>query len=135
MKKKKGAAIVPDLIIIFMILSIAFAISITFLNVGKATIGATRIESVANEYLMRMESKGYLTSQDEIDLKQELKGIGVENIDLTGTTRADIGYAKTIYLKIKGDYKIKVLDMEGEDRGNKPESTPVDITRQSVSKN
>lgn len=134
MKKKKGTTIIPDLIMVFMILIPIFAIAITFLNIGRDTIKAARIENIANEYLLRMESKGYLNSQDEIDLKQELKDVGVENIDLTGTTRTNIGYGKTIKLRVKGIYKVKVLDMNGEDKGNKLESTPIDITRQSVSK-
>lgn len=135
LNKKQGFEVIVNMAVAFILLIPVFAIVITFINIGGDTIKATKFDGIANEYIMRMESKGYLYSMDEIDLKQELEKAGLTNIDLSGTTKNNIGFGQSIKLNIKGIYNMKVLDMNGEDKGSKIKSTPINIVRSSVSKN
>ena len=74
----------------------------------------SKIDRVGRDYMMLMESKGYLSSTDEQETIKDLKKIGVTNISTVGTTKAKVGYGKDIKLKVSGKiatntFNIKVI--------------------------
>lgn len=62
----------------------------------------TEINQIARQYILRMETVGYLTAEDRIELEGELQGIGVTSLSLTGTTVSPTGYGEIIILEIQG---------------------------------
>ncbi len=63
---------------------------------------------LARRYILRMETVGYLTPEDERELTKELESLGITEIDFPGTTLSELSYGETIILhitgKIKGEY-------------------------------
>ena len=54
------------------------------------------------EYLLKMETKGYLTAEDRTDLLYDLGTNGLTEIDLSGTTLSQVPYGETICLSVSG---------------------------------
>lgn len=65
------------------------------------------INGVMRKYIIRMETYGYLTDDDETELLQELSDAGMTNIDISGTTMDEVEYGDTIYLYVKGSVATK----------------------------
>ncbi len=63
------------------------------------------VGQIARKYILRMETVGYLTPQDKENLEQELQELVVENVDLSGTTMAQVEYGYPITLLIQGTLK------------------------------
>lgn len=68
------------------------------------------INGVMRKYIIRMETYGYLTTEDETELRQELTDIGMTSIDITGTTD-EVEYGETIYLYVKGSVATKTVTL------------------------
>ena len=54
------------------------------------------------EYLLKMETRGYLTAADKADLLYDLGENGLTEVSLTGTTLAEVPYGETICLAVSG---------------------------------
>ncbi len=67
----------------------------------------TKIEMVAREYMLRMETIGYLSIENEEDLIDELEAYGVTNILLTGSTMEPVEYGSKIYLEVIGSLEVR----------------------------
>lgn len=67
----------------------------------------SEVSQLARKYILRMETVGFLTQQDEQILCSELTDAGVTGIDLTGSTRSQVSYGESITLRIKGKLKEK----------------------------
>ncbi|MBR1930044.1 MAG: hypothetical protein IJ833_01020 [Lachnospiraceae bacterium] len=63
------------------------------------------VSQIARKYILRMETVGYLTREDESKLQQELADVGVTGVDLTGSTVCAATYGAPITLCIKGKLK------------------------------
>lgn len=61
---------------------------------------------IARAYILRMESEGYLTSEDLNQMKNELTELGIINISTSGTTTINnpSQYGEQITLQFSGDY-------------------------------
>ena len=57
---------------------------------------------ISREYILRMETRGYLTGEDARELVAELEQAEVTGISLEGTTRNPVDYGEPIFLKVKG---------------------------------
>ena len=64
------------------------------------------VDLVAREYLLRMETEGYLNATDEAELYKDLTAKGMKNVSIIGTTRNKVGYGNKITLAITGDLTI-----------------------------
>ncbi len=60
------------------------------------------INQLARKYILRMETIGYLTSNDKNQLNQELLELGIGNFNFEGTTLNQVGYGNNIALCISG---------------------------------
>lgn len=60
------------------------------------------VVQLAREYILRMETTGYLQPQDQLALTEELQQLGVTAVDLTGSTVNQVGYGSPIVLRIRG---------------------------------
>ncbi len=64
--------------------------------------GKAQVDQVARKYLLRMETMGYLTETDRVNMTQELLSLGVSDPDYTGSTVNPVGYGEAITLMIRG---------------------------------
>lgn len=62
----------------------------------------TAVSQIARQYILRMETVGYLTEEDRIRLGRELDGAGVTELELEGTTLSPVAYGDIITLEIRG---------------------------------
>ncbi len=65
----------------------------------------TEVSQLARKYILRMETVGYLTDEDSTALLQELQGMGVKEVSLSGTTLSGVSYGMPITLQISGKLK------------------------------
>lgn len=63
----------------------------------KMMVGQT-----ARNYVLKMETVGYLTGQEEQCLRRELAEQGVSEVSLEGTTKVPVAYGAEITLEITG---------------------------------
>ena len=92
------------------------------------------MRQTAREYMLIMETEGYLPAADQTALIAELESYGLYNISLSGTTMREVNYGDRIYLKISGTYNENVLAFAGGI--SKVSNHPVTITinRQTTAK-
>lgn len=63
------------------------------------------MNQVARAYLLKMETMGYLPSDEMQELRFALEECGLENIDFAGTNTWPVSYGTPIYLNITGNLK------------------------------
>ena len=84
---------------------ISFADCVRLINV-KASVS-----QISRQYILKMETYGYLTENDRDNLIRSLSESGLENISLAGTDTSEVGYGNEIKLYISGSaeggYEIK----------------------------
>lgn len=68
-----------------------------------------KVEQIGREYLLRMESDGYLTQVDQNELISDLLSLGyVRNVSVTAPM-VEVGYGEKISLEIEYDLQIKSI--------------------------
>lgn len=92
------------------------------------------MRQVAREYLLIMETEGYLKPEDAADLVAELNSYGLTNVSLSGTTMSEVDYGERIYLKITGTYDDNVLAFAGGISRVTAHPTTIVINRQTTAK-
>lgn len=112
-RKRKGNVIdwLGSMIFILALLLLMFA----YLNFTKVFDIKEDVKQVSREYMLRMETVGYLTDEDAASLTARLESLGVTGIDLAGSTRgAAAGYGNRIYLVVQCNIPGDVLDLRGD---------------------
>lgn len=137
MVKKKGSYYVSFLLGAFMVLAIMLTIIVTCLNISKAVIATTKLDIIVNEYVLRMESVGYLDSASEMQLMSELNVAGYYSVSLNGTTKTRVLYGTKIQLCVAATYDLTKFT-EGTGNNVVPsqskDPTRVEVKRKSISK-
>lgn len=85
------------------------AVMMTFLCSVELIQKKGEISQIARKYILRMETMGHLTLGDETRLVAELQAIGLEAVNLDGTTVSEVGYGEPIALHIQGKIRGKEL--------------------------
>ena len=62
----------------------------------------SKIDQIARKYILKMETVGYLTGNDRLEMTQELAAVGATALDYTGSTLNQVDYGSTISLVIRG---------------------------------
>lgn len=110
MKRLKVRAVGEELETLFcvavMIMTLLFILTI-FVDMTPSN----RKEDIKREYILRMESTGYMTPDDMTSMKSELESIGAYDISFNGTTISKVEYGQYIYLNVTG--KIKTSGIKG----------------------
>lgn len=104
LKKKEGS--IHKFAIPLLTLIAVFIIMMVYINYSADLNKKDKIDIIAREYLLRIETEGYLTSGDETQLLNDLQAIGVENVSLIGTTLTKVGYGNKISLVINGQLAV-----------------------------
>lgn len=61
-----------------------------------------QVSQVARCYILKMETLGCLTESDKNQMLAELQNIGLQGIDLTGSTMNPVEYGDSVILHIRG---------------------------------
>lgn len=134
-RKRKGNVIdwLGSLIFILAVVLLIF----TYLNFTRVFDIKEDVKQASREYMLKMETVGYLTPEDRASLTAKLQSLGVTGIDLAGTTSgAPAGYGNRIVLVIKCKIPGDVLDINGSifNAVFRDTSFPMTVTRESTAK-
>lgn len=92
------------------------------------------IDATCRKYMLRMETDGYLTTQNKNDMTDELEDLGVININFNGTTLTEVPYGTKITLQVSGIARLTGISLDGGSL-SKEFDLPVNIRKESISKN
>lgn len=134
LKKKKEASIVENMLVMLLELVVVSAFLVIIFGAFSGISDKWGMRQVAREYMLLMETEGYLSSSDRVALIEELEEYGLYNISLSGTTTSRQEYGSRIYLCITGTYDDNILAFAGG--LSKVTENPVAITinKQSTAK-
>ncbi len=134
MKKKKASGVIENMLVslIGIVMGTAFLVIIFGAFSGISDKWAMR--QTAREYLLIMETEGYLTAADQSALIADLKSEGLYNISISGTTTREVNYGDRIYLKITGTYDDNILSFAGGISKVSSHPTTITINRTSTAK-
>ena len=99
-KRQEGS--IGDLLSVLLCVLAMTGVMIAFLDCASLVGKKTAAGQLARSYVLRMETVGYLTAEDEAALCRELESQGITQVDLTGTTREPVSYGDEITLRITG---------------------------------
>lgn len=133
-RKKDGTIeVVAAVLIGTVIISMLFIYFISNILPVNTTYKA---EAIARKYMLKMEETGYLDADNLDQMTCDFKAIGVDNIDIAGTTLNKVTYGDDVYLIIKYKITLKKLTVKNgiiPDFSNQDET--VTIKKSSTSKN
>lgn len=133
-KKKEAGSVIENMLVALTGIVMITAFLVIVFGAFASISDKWHMNQVAREYLLIMETEGYLTDADKANMIGELEECGLYNISLSGTTMSEVGYGERIYLKISGTYDNNVLRFTGG--FSKVTESPMAITieRQSTAK-
>ncbi len=100
MRSEKGS--VGDMLPMFVfVVAIAF-VMISFADCVRLISVKTSVSQISREYILRMETYGYLTAEDARSVREALGNAGLKDVSLAGTNMTEVGYGNEIVLKISG---------------------------------
>jgi hypothetical protein len=107
LKKEKGVIgeLLPSLITVMVIA----VLLLFFINLQGNADRKNAVDQLARQYILRMETCGYLTAQDRDALRTELEYLGCQGLDFTGTTLSPAGYGNRVNLVIRGRIPVHTL--------------------------
>lgn len=70
---------------------------------------STDAEAIARKYMLKMEQNGFLTADNEASMVSDFNNIGINNIDISGTTLTQVNYGDDVYLCITYKYPVKSI--------------------------
>jgi len=107
--KKKSPANVMNLVTICMAILAITIVVMVYLQCTELMLLKLEVSQVSRKYILKMESEGYLTPENQNGLLIELKELGIKNVELTGTTLSPVAYGDTIALRISGNIQANML--------------------------
>lgn len=135
-KKEEGSVAIVDMIPLILTVVVVGLLGILFTSWTVNFNRKNEIDIIAREYLLRMESNGYLTDSDVIELNNDLKDAHMTDIDISGTTITEVQNGDTIVVSIKGKLELlsfKILDIFSTEEDL--EQKDISITKKSTAKN
>ena len=113
LKKKKQASMIENMLVMMINMVVMCAFLVIIFGAFSGISDKWGMRQTAREYMLIMETEGYLPTADQAALIAELESYGLYNISLSGTTMREVNYGDRIYLKISGTYNENVLAFAG----------------------
>ena len=133
-KKKKEASIIENMLVLLLMNIIVCAFLVVIFGAFSGISDKWGMRQVAREYLLIMETEGYLSATDQANLIDELESYGLRNISLSGTTVSEVDYGDRIYLCISGTYDENILSFAGGISKVTENPVMITINRQTTAK-
>lgn len=118
--------------ITILAISVIVMISFSYMELLSKKL---EISQVARQYILQMETKGYLEAKSEQQLYADLQQVGMKNINLSGTTRQSVEYGERIMLCISGELEGIMLKDDFWSSGFGKKQYHVEEKRMSTAKN
>ncbi|MEZ3422802.1 MAG: hypothetical protein K1W39_03705 [Lachnospiraceae bacterium] len=134
LKNKEQASMIENMLVMMINMVVMCAFLVIIFGAFSGISDKWGMRQTTREYMLIMETEGYLPASDQTALIAELESYGLYNISLSGTTMREVNYGDQIYLKISGTYNKNVLAFVGGI--SKVSNHPVTITinRQTTAK-
>lgn len=134
LKNKEQASMIENMLVMMINMVVMCAFLVIIFDAFSGISDKWGMRQTTREYMLIMETEGYLPASDQTALIAELESYGLYNISLSGTTMREVNYGDQIYLKISGTYNKNVLAFVGGI--SKVSNHPVTITinRQTTAK-
>ena len=84
-----------------------FIIIMVFINYLNDSNVPYKVKMLSREYILRIESKGYLDTTSESELRDELEELGIYDINFGSTTKTKGSYGSEVILEIYGKDNLK----------------------------
>lgn len=134
LKKKKPASMIENMLVMMINMVVMCAFLVIIFGAFSGISDKWGMRQTAREYMLIMETEGYLPASDQADLIAELESYGLYNISLSGTTMREVNYGDRIYLKISGTYNENVLAFAGGISRVSDHPVTITINRQTTAK-
>lgn len=103
MRREKGS--VADIMATGICILAMTVVMLSYMKSVSMIEQKTAVGQIARKYILRMETVGYLTERDRVQMCQELDDMGATEIILDGTTLRQVAYGAPILLQINGKLK------------------------------
>ena len=133
-KKKKKASMIENMLVMMINMVVMCAFLVIIFGAFSGISDKWGMRQAAREYMLIMETEGYLPAADQTALIAELESYGLYNISLSGTTMREVNYGDRIYLKISGTYNENVLAFAGGISKVSDHPVTITINRQTTAK-
>ena len=133
-KKKRKASVLENTLVMFVNLILVCAFLVIVFGAFSGVSDKWGMRQVAREYMLIMETEGYLNATDQAALKAELESYGLYNISFSGTTTREVDYGERIYLCISGTYDDNILSFAGAISKYTTNPSQITIKRQTTAK-
>ena len=134
LKKKKKASMIENMLVMMINMVVMCAFLVIIFGAFSGISDKWGMRQTAREYMLIMETEGYLPAVDQTALIAELESYGLYNISLSGTTMREVNYGDRIYLKISGTYNENVLAFAGGISRVSDHPVTITINRQTTAK-
>lgn len=134
LKKKKKASMIENMLVMMINMVVMCAFLVIIFGAFSGISDKWGMRQTAREYMLIMETEGYLPAADQTALIAELESYGLYNISLSGTTMREVNYGDRIYLKISGTYNENVLAFAGGISRVSDYPVTITINRQTTAK-
>ena len=134
LKKKKQASMIENMLVMMINMVVMCAFLVIIFGAFSGISDKWGMRQTAREYMLIMETEGYLPAADQTALIAELESYGLYNISLSGTTMREVNYGDRIYLKIPGTYNENVLAFAGGISKVSDHPVTITINRQTTAK-
>ena len=133
-KKKRKASVLENTLVMFVNLILVCAFLVIVFGAFSGVSDKWGMRQAAREYMLIMETEGYLNATDQAALKAELESYGLYNISFSGTTTREVDYGERIYLSISGTYDDNILSFAGAISKYTTNPSRITIKRQTTAK-
>ena len=133
-KKKKKASIMENMLVMLLELIVVCAFLVIIFGAFSGISDKWGMRQAAREYMLIMETEGYLNATDQAALRSELESYGLRNISFSGTTTREVEYGNRIYLCIRGTYDDNILAFAGGISKYTTHPSSITINRQTTAK-
>lgn len=99
---KTDSGNVGNLMITGILILAMMVVMLSFMDDVSLIQQKMEVDQLARRYILLMETTGGLYAEDAVNLQMELGALGVEEIDLEGTSFGGAGYGSKIVLRIRG---------------------------------
>ncbi len=111
MKRQKGN--VGDVLTMGILVLALTVVMTSFIRCMALLQDKSDIRGCARDYILRMETVGFLNGTDRRELIEELGEIGLEEISLDGTTMNEVPYGAPVTLciggRLEGEYEVREI--------------------------
>ena len=115
-KKKKKASIMENMLVMLLELIVVCAFLVSIFGAFSGISDKWGMRQAAREYMLIMETEGYLNASDQAALRTELESYGLRNISFSGTTTREVNYGDRMDKYLSG-YEVTSFAAESFDGG------------------